>query len=60
MKTSLDSYLLESQGQSDQVVRYSTIGRSSRSAKKTSALIESELNGPRSLDTSFENNQLYY
>ena len=57
--TPLDSYLHDPHGQGDQTVRYSTIGRSSRSAKRT-PIIESEINGPRSLNTSFENNQLYY
>ena len=53
----LDSYLLEPSGES--AVRYSTIGRSSRTNKRT-ALIEPELVGPRSLNRSFDNNQLYY
>ena len=53
----LDSYLLEQAG--DTAVRYSTIGRSSRTNKRT-ALIEPELVGPRSLNRSFDNNQLYY
>ena len=59
--TVLDSYLLEGQGQGkgENVVRYSTIGRSSRAAKRT-PIMESELNEPRSFNTSFENNQLYY
>ena len=57
----MDSYLLEGQGQGngENVVRYSTIGRSSRAAKRT-PIMESELNEPRSFNTSFENNQLYY
>ena len=53
----LDSYLLEPSGESS--VRYSTIGRSSRNNKRT-ALIEPELVAPRSLNRSFDNNQLYY
>ena len=55
----MDSYLLEGQGKGENVVRYSTIGRSSRAAKRT-PIMESELNEPRSFNTSFENNQLYY
>ena len=46
----------------DTVIRYSTIGRN-RSNTKTSPVkndLDSDLADPRSFNTSYENNQLYY
>ena len=46
----------------DTVIRYSTIGRN-RSNVKTSPVkydLDSDLANPRSFNTSYENNQLYY
>jgi len=44
----------------DSVVRYSTIGRTSRAANLVRNEFDGEMAGPRSLNTSYENNHLYY
>ena len=53
----LENYLGEPP--KDTVIRYSTIGRN-RAHKKPLSDTDSDLADPRSLNTSYENNQLYY
>ena len=54
----LENYLGD--GSKDNVVRYSTIGRGSRAANFVRSDFEGEMGEPRSLNTSYENNHLYY